>query len=219
MVNDVLVKKLISLGVLVSKTLNLAIQSFEKRNIELAEKIEKDDDKVNVMSIEIEEECLKVLALNHLVANDLRFVIMALKINKNLERIADIAVNIAKNCKYFSPIENFVMPIEFHELSKAVEKMLDSSVTCLVRMDINSAKRICLSDDRVDQIHKQSYVSVKKAILLDLANYDNYNACLAVSKHLESIGDLSTNIAEDICYMVVGKIIRHKNRAELMVCA
>ena len=218
MVNDILIKKLISLGVLVSKTLNFSIQSFEKRDLSLAEKIERDDEIINKMGIEIEEECLKVLALNHLVANDLRFVITALKINKNLERIADISVNIAKSSKYVSSIESFVMPINFYELSRTVEKMLDSSVTCLVRMDINSAKRICLSDDRVDQIHKQSYATVKKAILSDLSNYDNYNTCLAVSKHLESIGDLSTNIAEDICYMVVGKIIRHKNREEQLVC-
>lgn len=203
-------KKLLSLGLLVSKTLHLSIQSVEKRDAELADKIEADDDLVDQMEVEIEEDCLKILALHQPVAIDLRFVITVLKINNDLERIADLAVNIAKKGKHISTAENFVMPIDFHGLSRIVEKMLDESIACLVQMDVNTAKSICLSDNQVDQIHRSSYESVKQAILSDPQNYDSYNNCLSISRHMERIGDQATNIAEDVCYMVVGKIMRHK---------
>ena len=208
---ETLKKKLLTLGLLVSKTLHLAIQSVENRDQDLATKIELDDDLVDQMEVEIEEDCLKILALYQPVAVDLRFVITVLKINNDLERIADLAVNIAKKGKHISRAENFVMPIDFHGLSKIVEKMLDESIACLVQMDVNTAKNICLSDSQVDQIHKSSYDFVKKAILSDPQNYDSYNNCLSISRHLERIGDQATNIAEDVCYMVVGKIIRHKS--------
>lgn len=203
-------KKLLSLGVLVSKTLHLAIQSVEKQDSDLADKIEKDDDIVDQMEVEIEEDCLKILALHQPVAIDLRFVITVLKINNDLERIADLAVNIAKKGKHITRAENFVMPIDFRGLSRIVEKMLDEGIACLVQMDVNTAKNICLSDNQVDKIHKSSYESVRKAILNDPQNYDSYINCLSISGHMERIGDQATNIAEDVCYMVVGKIIRHK---------
>lgn len=207
---DLLKKKVLSLGLLVSKTLHLAIQSVEKRDTELANKIEADDDLVDQMEVEIEEDCLKIMALHQPVAIDLRFVVAVLKINNDLERIADLAVNIAKKGKHITRAENFVMPIDFNGLSKIVERMLDESIACLVQMDINTAKKICLADSQVDEIHKNSYESVKKAILSDPANYDSYNNCLSISRHMERIGDQATNIAEDVCYMVDGKIIRHK---------
>lgn len=212
---EALKKKLLSLGLLVSKTLHLSIQSVEKRDSDLADKIEADDDLVDQMEVEIEEDCLKILALHQPVAIDLRFVITVLKINNDLERIADLAVNIAKKGKHITRAENFVMPIDFHGLSKIVERMLDESIACLVQMDVNSAKNICLSDNQVDEIHKSSYELVKKAILSDPQNYDSYNNCLSISRHLERIGDQATNIAEDVCYMVVGKIIRHKKIDQL----
>lgn len=203
-------KKVLSLSLLVSRTLHLAIQSVEQRDAQLADKIEIEDDLIDQMEVEIEEDCLKILALHQPVAIDLRFVITILKINNDLERIADLAVNIAKKGKHISRADNFVMPINFEGLSKIVERMLDQSIACLVQMDINTAKNICLSDNQVDEIHKSSYDLVKNAILKDPDNYDSYNNCLSISRHLERIGDQATNIAEDVFYMVAGKIIRHK---------
>lgn len=211
MVKENIIKKLISLGILVSKTLQLTIQSIEKRDSYLAEAIIEKNEQIEKMAVDLEENCLKVLALFQPVAMDLRFVVTVLKINNDLEKIGNLIAKIAKEGKFISRDKGFVIPADIFKLSKKVEIMVEDCIFCFVQMDIDSAKKICMSDCHVNLIHKQSYEKVKKAILTDIMNYDSYQYSLSISKHLERIGDLATNIAENICYMLSGKIIRHKN--------
>lgn len=211
MVNENLIKRLISLGILVSKTLQLSIQSIEKRDLNLAEAIIEKNEQINQMAVDLEENCLKILALFQPVAIDLRFVVTVLKINNDLEKIGNLTARIAEEGKHISRDKNVTIPADIFKLSKKVEIMVEDCIFCFVQMDINSAKKICLADCHVNLIHKQSYEKVKRAILIDLVNYDSYQSSLSISKHLERIGDLATNIAEDICFMLSGKIIRHKN--------
>lgn len=202
-------KKVLFMSSQVIKILHAAIQSVENRNHEQARLIEGEEKKIDTLEIDLEEDCLKVLALHQPVAIDLRFVVAVMKINTELERIGDLASHIAQKGKHITTVEPFVMPIDMHGLAVLVEKMLDESIVSLVEMDLELAKKIVLFDDTVDKMHRSSYEHVKKAILADPANYDSYINCLSISRHLERVGDLATNIAEDVYYMIEGKIIRH----------
>ncbi len=201
-------KLILSLGAMVEENLSDAKKTISCYDKDVVVKANKRDSEVDAMEVEIEEECLKILALHQPVAIDLRFVISVLKINNDLERASDLATNIANQSKMFSNNQN-LCPIDFNKMFEIVQSMLKDALDSLVTMDIKLANKVCGDDELVDQ--KRSDVKNKTIALIkdDASKSNSFIATLIVSRNLERIADLATNIAEDVIYMVEGKIVRH----------
>jgi phosphate transport system protein len=202
-------KMILALSAVVEESVQQAAQSLEKMDVELAEKVIGNDEQVDEMEVDLEEECLKILALYQPVAIDLRFIISVLKINNDLERIADLAVNIAERTLALSAETRIPAPFDYAEMARKVETMLEKSLDALVNMDPRLALQVCKLDDEVDSIHKKTYQLVKDQIREHPERMDPLVHFLSISRHMERIADLATNIAEDVMYMIQGEIVRH----------
>jgi phosphate transport system protein len=161
------------------------------------------------MEVDLEEECLKILALHQPVAIDLRFIIAVLKINNDLERIADLAVNIAERTVGLSGMSRVEIPFDFAGMARRAETMLNMSLDALVQLDTGIAHQVIALDDEVDAMHSANYGLIKAQILARPETLDALIQHLSLSRHLERIADLATNIAEDVIYMIDGVIVRH----------
>ncbi|MDH5750791.1 MAG: phosphate signaling complex protein PhoU [Deltaproteobacteria bacterium] len=207
---DHLKKMVLALGAEVEENVHKAVESLSNRDTKLAESIIASDSEIDRREVELEEECLKVLALHQPVAVDLRFVIAVLKINNDLERIGDLAVNIAERAIVLSSHPPMDIPFDFKEMSEKTKRMLKDSLDALVNMDSRLAKKVCTVDDEVDAINREMYIQVQQGILDNPERIGSLIHCLSTSRHLERIADHATNIAEDVIYMVAGEIVRHK---------
>ena len=158
----------------------------------------------------MEEECLKLLALHQPVAVDLRFLTAVIKINNDLERIGDQAVNIAERVVTIARRPPVTVPFDYTLMAEKTEAMLRESLDALVNLDADLAHEVCLKDDEVDDMNREIYDKVKDAIRSQPERVGYLINLLLVSRHLERIADLATNIAEEVIYMVEGEISRHK---------
>ncbi|MBN1958330.1 MAG: phosphate signaling complex protein PhoU [Desulfuromonadales bacterium] len=214
--ND-LKRQLLGLTAIVESRVQKAIQSLMLHDVSLADEVIKGDAEIDNIEIRIEEECLKVLALHQPVANDLRFIVSVLKINNDLERIADLAANAAARAKDLSGAIVIDCPYDVDVMAKLVLKMLKMSLDSLVNQDADTARKIVDFDDEVDALHKQNFGVIKTAIREKADLMDGYMLYLSVSRYLERIADLATNIAEDVVYLMEGEIIRHGGLQEVPV--
>lgn len=201
---------LLTLCSLVEEQLWQAVKAIEKRDGEMARQVIQRDWQVDQMEVDIEEECLKILALYQPVAIDLRYIITALKINNDLERIGDLSVNIAERAEYLAGHDPVDAPLDFETMAEKTQVMVHLSIDALVNMDCHLAHQVCKSDDQVDQIHKTMYDQVHQSILKHPEQIESLTHLLSASRHLERIADHATNIAEDVIYMAEGRIIRHR---------
>lgn len=206
---DRLEKQLLTLTAVVEESVQLAIKALEDCNYELAKKVVDNDAQVNRMEVELEEECLKVLALHQPVANDLRMIIAILKINNDLERIADQAANISERAIAICELDSKKKHLNIEQMAEKVMDMLEKSLDSLVNADLETARAVLDLDDEVDTIHSQNYQAFKSHVRQDPESVDQLLNYLTVSRHLERIADLATNIAEDVIYLNEGEIIRH----------
>lgn len=206
---DRLKKQLLSLCAVVEDHFEKSIAALERRDAKIAAEVLGSDDRIDEMEVDLEEECLKVLALHQPVAIDLRFLVAVLKINNDLERIGDLAANIAERAVALSRVPEIVPPFDVAEMADVTHKMLEMSLQCLVEFDPELAGRILAMDDTVDHIHAGNFQRIKDRILADVSELDALTQYLTVSRHLERIADLATNIAEDVYYMIEGEIVRH----------
>ena len=207
---DKLKKMILSLGGLAEESVEGAIRAVETRDTELAAKIIEGDAQIDLLEIDIEEECLHTLALYQPVAFDLRYVVSVLKINSELERIADLAVNIAEQACFLAmetPID--LVPFNLIGEMRKVRSMLQRSLDSLVEIDTEMAESVRSSDDEVDEVHRKMYIHVEEAIRRTPDRAATLINLLNVSRHLERIGDHTVNIAEDVIYMARGHILRH----------
>lgn len=207
---DNLKKLILALGADVEENVHKAVKSLETRDSQLAETIVASDEVIDEQEVFLEEECLKVLALHQPVAIDLRFVIAVLKINNDLERIADLAVNIAERALFLNTQPKISIPFDFSTMVDKTKTMLRRSLDALVRMDTDMAHRVLMSDDEVDEINKEMYGQVQGGIRENPDQLESLIHYLSTSRHLERIADHATNIAEDVIYMVNGEIVRHR---------
>ncbi len=203
-------KKLLSLTAMVEESVQLAIKALSGHNRELAQKVIDNDDQINRLEVDLEEECLKVLALHQPVANDLRMIVAVLKINNDLERIADQAVNICERAVAVSEAPNAVCPLELNLMANKVIDMLEKALDSLVNADLKLARTVLDLDDEVDTIHSQNYQAFKDYVRKHPDSVDVVLNYLTVSRHLERVADLATNIAEDVIYLNEGEIVRHR---------
>ena len=203
-------KAILSMAGVVEEAVLAAVRSLQARDRELARRVIEGDARIDDQEVEIEEECLKVLALHQPVAADLRFVIAVLKINNDLERIADLAVNLAERAAYLVTQPPIEIPFDLGRMAEIVRTMLKSSLDALVSADAAAAMALRLQDDDVDKINREAFLHVEERIRQDPAQTYVLMHCLSVARHLERIADLATNIAEDVIYMVTGQIVRHR---------
>ena len=206
---DNLKRQILSLGATVEATVRDAALSIENRDEKLAQKIIDDDIKIDNAEVEIEEDCLKILALNQPVAIDLRFIVAVLKMNSDLERIGDLAVNIAERAVFLANQPRVSISIDLVEMARLTMAMLRNSLDALINHDAVLAHRVCKSDDNVDQMNRQMYIEIQEGITRNPEQIGSLIHLLSVSRHLERIADHATNIAEDVIYMLEGRIIRH----------
>lgn len=204
-------KRILSLGTMVEERVRMAIQALELRDANLAEKIVRSDYEIDEFEVEVEEECLKILALHQPVAVDLRFIIAAIKINNDLERIADEAVNIAERVQIIAKRERLDIPFDYTMMAENTSSMLEKSLDALVNRDDALALIVLKLDDEIDDMKNYAYDVVKRAIgeYPDRVGY--LINLLLMCRHLERIADHATNIAEEVVYMVQGQIVRHGN--------
>jgi phosphate transport system protein len=203
-------KQILSLGTLVEERVKMAIHAFETRDGPLAEKIISIDKEIDEMEVELEEECLKILALHQPVAGDLRFISAVIKINNDLERVGDEAVNIAERVENLSRRPPIEVPFQYGHMAATAEDMLKKSLDALVNLDTDLAYRVCLMDDDVDDMNRAIYDQVKVVIQQKPERVSTLINLLLIARHLERIGDHATNIAEEVIYMAEGEILRHK---------
>ncbi|MFP4191238.1 MAG: phosphate signaling complex protein PhoU [Candidatus Hydrogenedentota bacterium] len=203
-------KKLLTLSAIVEESVQKAVRAMRERNPELAQQVIDGDIEIDRMEVDVEEECQKILALHQPVAHDLRLIIAVLKINNDLERIGDLAVNIAERSLFFSHYERIDAPFDFPGMSAKVQEMLRKSLDALVNQDARIAYQVCTMDDEVDAINMGMYYQVQQGIQERPEDMEALIHLLSVSRHLERMGDLATNIAEDVIYMIRGEIVRHR---------
>ncbi len=169
------------------------------------------DREIDLSEVEIEEECLKALALHQPVATDLRFIAACLKINNDLERIADLAVNIAERAlSLFSRQEAVPVPARFHDFMDSAARMLRESIDAFVRGDARLARAVCAKDEGIDQTNREIIAELLRRMHEDPGCIDPALELVSVSKNIERIADHATNIAEDVVYLVEGDIVRHR---------
>jgi phosphate transport system protein len=162
------------------------------------------------MEIDVEEECLKILALHQPVAVDLRFIVAVLKMNSDLERIGDLAVNIAKGAKFLGSKEAVAFPFDLDSMSTRVQDMLKTCIDSLINLDKEQATKVLEMDDEIDDINREMYGRVEEEIMRNPGAADRLIRMMTVSRQLERIADHATNIAEDVIYMIDGDIVRHQ---------
>jgi phosphate transport system protein len=202
-------RKALSMSAMVQDTIAESIQSLKERDPRLAAKVIESDNQIDQLEIEIEEDCLKIMALYNPVANDLRFVVSVLKINNDLERMADLAVNIAERAQYLADQSKIAIPPELTESAEIVLQMLKNTLEALINLNTQLAQSVIEEDNQVDDIHRLMY----QLAMDNMRDYPDQipfqTSLLSISRNLERIADQITNIAEDVIYLVEGRLVRH----------
>ncbi len=201
-------KKFLVLGSLVEDRLQKASLATQNRDPELLQVIIRSDWEIDEMEIEVEEECLKILALHQPVASDLRLLVAMIKINDELERIADNAVNIAKRLQTINKDSTLAFSIDYQPMFGIVLRMFKLSLDALVTENAEQARRIFFEDEEVNRLRNEAY----KSVTHELNKEPGHAKCLVnlylLARHLERMGDRIKNIAEEVIYLVEGKIVR-----------
>lgn len=191
-----------------------AMRGLQLRDRELLENVIQRDPEIDLAEIQIDEDCLSLLALHQPVARDLRFITTALKIVKDIERIGDMAANIARHGLHILDDVEVQLPADFPKISEAAQTMLERALDAFVNRDAALAREVIESDDLVDRLHKKVVNDLVELMIQDSAVINARSHLMSISKFLERIGDHSSNIAEMVVFMVEGKDIRHLNKVK-----
>ena len=205
-------RRLMSLFGLVEKMIDDAARALVEKQVDLAKKVLASDQEVNAVEVEIEEECLKILALHQPVATDLRRVTTVLKINVELERMADLACNIAERAECMHQYSYFLTPEKLPEMVRQATLMVRMALDSFVDSDAALAKKVIECDDAVDKNNLIIITELKAMMSDDSSIAEAALHCFSASRHIERIADLAENIAEDVIYLVDGEIVRHKHQ-------
>ena len=200
---------LVRMASLAETAIGLAVKALVSRDAELARQVIASDDAINMLEIEIDERCLRTMALYQPEAKDLRFLAMALKINNDLERMGDQAVNIAERTLELLK-EPLLKPlIDIPRMAELAQRMVKGSLDAFVQQDVEKARAVCRQDDEVDRYDDQIFRELLTYMMEDPKAITRAVSLILVSRHLERIADHATNIAEDVIYLTEGKTIKH----------
>ncbi|MFW6413948.1 MAG: phosphate signaling complex protein PhoU [Verrucomicrobiota bacterium] len=206
---------LLGLSTIVEENTKKALKAFETRDLELAEEVIQKDFEIDNREVELEEECLKLLALYQPVAIDLRFIIAALKINNDLERVGDLGGNIAKRVKIYAKYPDIQSPFDLEKMAQSSFALLHKSLDSFIKFDAAMAQDVRINDDEVDTYNEEAQQLISRAMREEPGKEEGFLQLIWVAKHLERVADHATNIAEDIIYMLRGQIVRHQNEPDI----
>ena len=207
--------RILDLGEMVADSIETASAMIQNYDLVLVDRVYEVEHLIDTIEVEIEEECLKVLALHQPVSENLRFLIVVLKVNNDLERMGDQLKNIAERIEYISDKDRVVADLNLHSMAELCSKMVKESIVALTQQDAKRARTVLKLDDELDIMHAATYKTLTKVMLEKSESIRAALSLLTVSSNLERIGDLATNIAEEIISMEEGEIVRHKNLAEV----
>ncbi|XZE54435.1 phosphate signaling complex protein PhoU [Planctomycetaceae bacterium SH139] len=206
---DQLRHELLSLFGIVEQMIAKAFQALRDRRTDLAREVIKTDEIVDSREVKIEEECLKLLALHQPVASDLRWLTMVIKINSDLERMADLACNIAERAEALNLHPLFPIPDDLQAMVREASTMVRQALDAFVDTDVALARTVIKSDDTVDQLNRKVIVELQDHMKQNPSEVEPALHCFSAARHLERIADLAENLAEDVIFMVEGQIVRH----------
>jgi phosphate transport system protein len=203
-------QEILNVGAVVEEAVAKATRALRTRDERLAREVIANDAEIDRLEVAVEEECLRVLALYQPVAFDLRFVVAVLKINNDLERIGDLAKNVAKRVLKLARAWEIDIPDEFQEMAAHAQLMVKHSLDALVTANPTLARQVRADDDRVDQARDAIYEKIRVQIAERPEQTEQLMKVYSVARHLERLADMATHIAEEVIYMVEGNIVRHR---------
>ena len=206
----ILKEKILLMGAKVEEAIRLAMKSLVDRDSKLARQVIQGDRDINDLEIDVDEICHRLLALHQPMASDMRFITSAMKINSDLERMGDLAVNICERALTLNEVAPLKPFIDIPRMATISQEMVKVSLDSLVKKDPLAAKKVCERDDEVDDLNDQIIRELISYMLEDRANIKRALDLILVSRYLERVADHATNVAEDVIYMVQGKDIRHR---------
>ena len=203
-------QKLLQMGGLVESAIHRAVRALIEQDRELAEEVIRDEPKINRMEMEIDGLVTRLLALRQPVARDLRLLTAALKINNDLERMGDLATNIAKRSIFLAECERTDMIPDIRTMATQAQSMVKASLDALVNHDTRLARTVREDDDLVDNMRRQIQIRIKQSVRAEPEKFECWMKLNSVSRHIERLADMATNIAEEVIYMTEGEIVRHR---------
>ena len=202
-------EKLLRMSSLAEEAISSSVKALVDRDANLAAKVIDSDDAINMLEIEIDELSLRLLALHQPQAGDLRFITSTMKINNDLERIGDLAVNIAQLVKYLMRSPALKSISEVTKMASGAQDMLRDSLNAFVNGDSKLAEDVCRRDDTIDNLNRKIFMDLLDLMLKEKKAVEQALDLVLVARNLERIADHSTNICEDVIYIIEGKIIKH----------
>ncbi len=207
---EALEQDLLAQSSIVEQMIYRASRALRELHTDMLEELLEEEETINRREVEIEEECLKILALHQPVAVDLRRVATVLKINGDLERIADLAVNLGERAQTLVRHPEFSFPDHLDEMVEISIGMVRDALDAFVRLDVDAAREVCLRDDVVDELNRQVINDLQDHLHEHAEDFVPALQFFSASRHIERIADHATNIAEDVIYLVDGEIARHR---------
>ena len=202
-------RRLLVLSTEVEEAVRQSIRALAERDASLARQVVEREIQTNSMEVDVEEDCLKILALHQPVAGDLRYIIAVLKMDRDLERIADLAAHIAERGLTLFEMPALDIPFRLDEMGVKVQAMLKKALDAFVSLNTEAAHEVCAMDGEINAIKKDTFRQVRQAVMEVPQKFDPLMQVMHISRHLERMADHATNIAEDLIYLVEGRIVRH----------
>ena len=209
-------KKILKMCSLVDEQVEFSIKAIDENDHELAKLVIERDVKVDKYDVKIEKICQKIFALNQPVAMDLRLIMSAITINTNLERIGDIAVNIAENFLILKSKPDFISATKYFEMSRLVQEMIRNAIDSFIQNDPKLAQKVIRTDSIIDKYNIDNHQILIELMKENPNNIEPAVALLVISRQLERLGDHATNVAEDVFFIVEAEMIKHKYEKFIM---
>jgi phosphate transport system protein len=203
-------QRILRMGGMVEEATRNATAALTQRRPDLARRVLEADDTIDMVELDVDEECLRILALHQPVASDLRYITAVLKINNDLERIGDLACNVAERAIDLSVRDPLVLPMQFERMTESVRAMLHDALDALVSRNAALARDVCARDKEVNAIHRENFEILQECMKADADTVERCVDLLSASRQLERMADQTTNIAEDVVFLVEGLVIRHR---------
>jgi phosphate transport system protein len=206
-------ERLLAMGGLAEDAVRRSVDGLARRDLAAIDRVLTGDEPVNEAHIDIDDRCFRILALQHPLATDLRMILAAVKINSDLERVGDLAVNIAEAAHRYLMHPPVKPLIDVPRMADIAQQMLRDALDAFVRRDVVAAHEVCRKDDQLDGLKTQIFRELISYMLADPSRVEPALDLILISRHLERIGDHATNIAEDVIFMVSARDVRHSHLA------
>lgn len=207
---DKLRTRLVRMGSIVEEQVEFAFRALMEGNTELAKIVQERDDKVDKLDIKIDKQCQRIFALQQPVASDLRLLLAAIKINNELERIGDMASNVASPVLTIENLQEYALELGMERITQAAYRMVKASLDAFINNDPELAKHILPTDDTVDNLEMEIIDEVIKRMKTDKLFIDAGVALIDILRQIERIADHATNIAENVIFLIEARLVRHR---------